>query len=184
MSTPGARHPGDGWVQCRCGQRHWGVNGAAGLLVWRHGSGTPGARGVEVLLQLRAPWTHHGSAWGLPGGAVANGESPAQAALRECQEETGLPAHLLVLGGSQTQQHPDWSYTTFVAQAPSDRTWDHLTPADAESVALAWTPLEPRGNRATWRTPRPAQAWADTPVLPALTAVWDQLASLLPPPHV
>ncbi|WP_139738503.1 NUDIX domain-containing protein [Actinomyces wuliandei] len=120
----------------------------------------------------------------MPGGAVANGESPAQAALRECQEETGLPAHLLVLGGSQTQQHPDWSYTTFVAQAPSDRTWDHLTPADAESVALAWTPLEPRGNRATWRTPRPAQAWADTPVLPALAAVWDQLASLLPPPHV
>ncbi len=71
-----------------------------------------------------------------------------------------------------------------MAQAPSDRTWDHLTPADAESVALAWTPLEPRGNRATWRTPRPAQAWADTPVLPALAAVWDQLASLLPPPHV
>ena len=25
--------PGDGWVECACGRRHWGLSGAAGLLL-------------------------------------------------------------------------------------------------------------------------------------------------------
>jgi 8-oxo-dGTP diphosphatase len=38
---------GDGWVSCALGHRHWGVHGAAGLLVV-----TPDR---QVLLQHRAP---------------------------------------------------------------------------------------------------------------------------------
>jgi len=38
----------------------------------------------------------------------------------ECEEETGLPAKALALGAEHTQVHPDWSYTTFTAQAPPD----------------------------------------------------------------
>ena len=56
---------GDGWVMCSCGHRHWGLHGAAGLLLIRRDLDQP-----RVLLQLRAAWTHGGGTWALPGGAL------------------------------------------------------------------------------------------------------------------
>lgn len=47
---------GDGWVNCACGNKHWGLNGAAGILI---------LRGTEILLQHRAPWVHNGDTWGI-----------------------------------------------------------------------------------------------------------------------
>ena len=35
VPRPFHRHPGDGWVQCAHGHRHWGLHGAAGLLLAR-----------------------------------------------------------------------------------------------------------------------------------------------------
>src|SRR5690348_6784882 len=59
----GVVHPlTDGWTTCALGHRHWGRAGAAGLLLHRDGSA-----GTEVLLQLRAVWSHHGGTWGTPG---------------------------------------------------------------------------------------------------------------------
>ena len=29
---------GDGWIECSCGSKHWGLNGAAGLLIYRDGA--------------------------------------------------------------------------------------------------------------------------------------------------
>lgn len=176
----GIRHPGDGWVECGCGRRHWGLRGAAGVLVWRRAQGTapsPGAAGggIEVLLQLRAVWTHQGGTWGLPGGAVAEGEDALAAALRECEEEAGIPATALMPGGRHVQAHPDWSYTTVAARAPSDPAWDRLVPADRESDALEWVALQPVGG--TWAAP------SDHDLLPALAAVWPDLAPLLPSPR-
>ena len=46
-----AHKDGDGWVDCVCGNRHWGKHGAAGLLL---------VRDRKVLLQHRAPWVHDG----------------------------------------------------------------------------------------------------------------------------
>lgn len=158
------RHPGDGWVHCGCGNRHWGVNGAAGVLVWRVWAGQ-----LQVLLQLRAGWTHSGGTWGLPGGAIASGEDALQGALRECEEETGLPGHLLVPGGQHVQQHPDWAYTTVVARAPSDPAWDYLPPVDGESDALEWVSVD-----ADRRPP------SDRKLLPALEAAWEGLLALVP----
>ena len=78
------RGDGDGWTRCALGHRHWGVFGAAGLLLW-HGDGA-------VLLQHRAEWSHHGGTWGILGGARNSGETAEQAAAREAAEEAGLAA--------------------------------------------------------------------------------------------
>lgn len=44
----------------------------------------------RVLLQLKADGRFGGGFWNGPGGKIAEGESPAQAAVREVREETGL----------------------------------------------------------------------------------------------
>lgn len=109
-------HDGNGWVVCRCGERHWGRHGAAGLLVARPGAGRSD---LEVLLQLRAAWTHQGGSWALPGGARDSHEDVVAAALREGQEEAGLEvASLSVVGQHPGVEHVDWSYTYVIALAP------------------------------------------------------------------
>ncbi len=122
---------GDGWVQCTDGHRHWGVFGAAGLLVV-----APGA--PWVLLQHRAPWSHAGDTWGVPGGARRRAETPTQAALRETVEETELDVDQLVLHGQHLEDHRTWTYITVVATAPSRLP---VVP-ERESVALRWVPVD------------------------------------------
>ncbi|EPI45366.1 nucleoside triphosphate pyrophosphatase, partial [Gardnerella vaginalis] len=41
--------PGDGWVMCDCGRRHWGHNGAAGVLLARRDEAT--GRVTHVVMQ-------------------------------------------------------------------------------------------------------------------------------------
>lgn len=104
---------GNGWVDCACGRRHWGRHGASGLLLTRPGVG-PGE--TEVLLQLRAAWTHEGGTWGVPGGARDSHEDDVAAALREAGEETGLdPSAVRVLGTSGGVDHGTWRYTYVLA---------------------------------------------------------------------
>ncbi|HSK23490.1 MAG TPA: NUDIX domain-containing protein [Egicoccus sp.] len=50
----------------------------------------------RLLLVRHADGTHR---WGLPGGAVEPGEHPADAAVREVEEETGLTVELLAVAG-------------------------------------------------------------------------------------
>jgi 8-oxo-dGTP diphosphatase len=49
-------------------------------------------RGGSILVARRAESQHLGGAWEFPGGKIAEGEEPADAALRELREETGLTA--------------------------------------------------------------------------------------------
>lgn len=47
-------------------------------------------RGNEYLIGQRPPGVPLAGLWEFPGGKVHSGETPAQAAMRECREETGL----------------------------------------------------------------------------------------------
>lgn len=144
---------GDGWTECTLGHRHWGLYGAAGLLVL--------APGPYVLMQHRAPWSHGGDTWGVPGGARAGYESVEQTARRETVEETGVDVDRLVLGASHVADHGSWSYTTFVALAPERLP----VVADRESVDLRWVPVD---------------EVEELPLHPAFAAAWPALQELLP----
>jgi 8-oxo-dGTP diphosphatase len=134
---------GNGWVQCRCGRRHWGLHGAAGLLLLRTGDITgwsdPRPAAAQVLLQLRAAWTHEGGTWGLPGGAADSHEDAVTAALREAHEEAGVePAAVRVVTTRVGVDHADWRYTYVVGLA-----LPQVQPRvrNAESDELRWVPL-------------------------------------------
>ena len=103
-----AARDGDGWVECACGNKHWGLNGAAGILI---------LRGHEILLQHRAPWVHNGDTWGIPGGARDSHESTIEGAFREAVEETGIDTELLTPLHTFTDDHGSWKYDTVIARA-------------------------------------------------------------------
>ena len=121
---------GDGWVQCDCGNKHWGLNGAAGILL---------VRGNEILLQHRAPWVHNGDTWGIPGGARDSHESVLEAAIREAKEETGIdPVHLTAVH-TFSDDHGNWRYDTVVAHA-TDLLIAHEL--NDESHEVRWVDIE------------------------------------------
>lgn len=117
---------GNGWVHCALGHRHWGRFGAAGLLI------TDGAR---VVLQHRAPWTHEGGTWALPGGARDSHEDVVTAALREAAEEGAVDPTTVRPIGEWIDDHGGWSYTTVVATVVGV-----VVPhaANSESLEIRW----------------------------------------------
>jgi 8-oxo-dGTP diphosphatase len=150
-------HDGDGWVSCRCGRRHWGLFGAAGLLLL---DARPGSAPVppRALLQLRAAWVHQGGTWALPGGARDSHEDVVATALREAWEEVGARARdVAVLEQVRGVDHGDWSYDYVVARAVRPLTLRVATP---ESDELRWVGLD---------------AVPDLALHPALAAAWPDL---------
>lgn len=93
--------------------------------------------GMKVALHLHKRL----NMWLQPGGHIEEGETPAQGALREAQEETGLPVrhhdgdgvffHLDVHPGPKGHTHLDVRY---LVRAPEITP----TPADGESAHVAW----------------------------------------------
>jgi 8-oxo-dGTP pyrophosphatase MutT (NUDIX family) len=143
--------PEDVWVDGPHG-RFWGANGAAGLLIADSG---------RVLLQLRAVWSHLGGTWGIPGGARKGDETPEQAAIREADEEAGVPPTLVDVIGTSVFDLGYWSYTTVLARA---RAPFEPFVGDAESVELRWTAF--------------AEV-ADLPLHPGFAASWPELRKRL-----
>lgn len=80
----------DGFLLCSCGSRHWGLRGAGGVCALREHEGR-----MQVLLQLRASWSHDGDTWAIPGGAIRWNESAFTGALREFCEETGIDSEYI-----------------------------------------------------------------------------------------
>ncbi|WP_084040041.1 NUDIX domain-containing protein [Demequina sp. NBRC 110053] len=149
------RDPGDAWVLGPGGERYWGRYGAAGVLV--HDD----ARGV--LLQHRALWSHHGGTWGIPGGALHEGESAIDGAMREALEEATVPRRAVEPTCTLVVDRQVWRYTTVVAHAVHAFT---PAPADAESLELRWVPVQDVSQLA---------------LHPAFRSAWSQLAGMIGP---
>ncbi|MCU6478830.1 8-oxo-dGTP pyrophosphatase MutT (NUDIX family) [Arthrobacter silviterrae] len=141
----GARDPGDAWVDGAAG-KFWGKFGSAGLLVFDAGRG--------ILLQHRAIWSHHGGTWGLPGGALHEGEAAVDGALREAWEEAGVPRLNVELLFTSVFDVGYWSYTTVAVLA---RTPFEAIVSDPESLALEW--VKPDGVARLPLHPGFASAW-------------------------
>ena len=142
-----ADRDGDGWVSCQCGSKHWGLNGAAGLLLIQQ---------RRILLQHRAPWVHNGDTWGIPGGARDSHESALEAALRESYEEIGIPAERVSALFSHVDDHGDWSYETIVASVDATPL---LFEKNHETLDLRWFSISEVG--ATRLHPSFAKSWPE-----------------------
>ena len=95
----------------------------------------------RVLLVRHAG--HHDE-WGVVGGAIEIGESPAQAAVREAGEEIGAEVRLVrlldVLGGPDYQvSYPNGDHTAYVtAVYAAELAGGVLRPDGSEVIGLAW----------------------------------------------
>ena len=129
------RRTGDGFLMCSDGHVRWGVYGAAGVVfVGRFPDGP------RVRLQKRSAFAHEGGTWSCAGGALDEGESALEGALREASEEVGaVPGGHSVLGETVFAPASDWSYTTFVVEVPTE----FGASINFETDAVAWdTPDE------------------------------------------
>jgi 8-oxo-dGTP diphosphatase len=141
------RRSGDGFVTLADGSHRWGLFGAAGVLV-RHvppagdgddDSGDGGDGGdAWYFLARRSMHTHLGGTWAIPGGALDEGETPIEGALREFDEEIGVPLHQhqFELVHEHEDDHGGWSYWTLVVDVP-DR-FDPPTALSWETAEVRW----------------------------------------------
>ncbi len=85
---------------------HWGKEGSGLLLT----------TGQKVLLLLRSRHVTEPRTWGIPGGAIEEGEDPLESALRESEEEMGLSFDSYrVIGNTVYQDEEDgFKYTTYI----------------------------------------------------------------------
>lgn len=121
---------GDGWVECTCGHKHWGLNGAAGLLL---------IRDRTILMQHRAPWVHNGDSWGIPGGARDSHETIIEGALREAKEEIGVEPHHITPLTTHLDDHGVWRYDTVIARADAYLVADEV---NDESHEVRWVAID------------------------------------------
>ena len=124
-----AHRDGDGFMLCDCGREHWGLHGAAGLLLVRTDLDPP-----HVLLQLRAGWTHGGGTWAVPGGARDSHEDIVTAAIREAREEVGVDSSRMEVRHVFADDHGSWRYDTVIAAG--------VYAANHESAETRWVPLD------------------------------------------
>lgn len=146
---PEPKNPWERMVDCQCKGRHFGLGGAAGLLLVRRDATQTNRPFTHVILQLRSFTTTAGGTWGIPGGALDEGENPGQGALREASEEVGLPQGcadgldptVVILSEKAFMDHGAWKYTTVFAELLKQ--FEPSVPqGDTESLEVKWVPIE------------------------------------------
>ncbi len=122
-------------MRCSDGHVRWGVYGAAGVVfVVRDTHGE-----AFVMLQKRSAMAHEGGNWSCAGGALDEGESPFEGALREASEEVGTPASAPRLIGTYVfEPATDWRYTTIVVEVDEP----FGASLNFETDAVEWFPLD------------------------------------------
>lgn len=149
------RRSGDGFLRCSDGHVRWGLFGAAGALFAVADGAAP-----RVMLQLRSEAAHEGGTWSCPGGALDEGETPMEGALREAAEEVGpVPEHRVV-GEHTFAPATDWSYTTVVLAVPEP----FGRPLTFETTLVEWVPVP---------------EVADRGLHPGFAAAWPSLAEIV-----
>ena len=94
-----------------------------------------------MLLQHRARWSAEGGTWGVPGGAISDGENPLEGGLRESYEEANIHPEDIQVVGSYLEDHGPWGYTTILAfERPGHQVDPRMN--DDESIALEWVDLD------------------------------------------
>jgi 8-oxo-dGTP pyrophosphatase MutT (NUDIX family) len=94
--------------------------------------------------------------WSLPKGHVERGESPAVAAAREVEEETGIRGHVIAELGTidfwfvADGQRVHKTVHHFLLEAESGE----LSNADVEIDEVAWVPLDELSGRLAYDTER------------------------------
>ncbi|HUA47985.1 MAG TPA: NUDIX domain-containing protein [Solirubrobacteraceae bacterium] len=130
MSTPTRPAPGERWTICRLDHVHWGANGGAGLLL-RHASAEGEPR---YLLALRSRSVDEPATWGMPGGAIRDGEMPEEAARREMIEEVAhVPAYRIA---AERVQDCGGGWRFHILLADVDRLFDAYS--QQETDATGW----------------------------------------------
>jgi 8-oxo-dGTP diphosphatase len=126
---------GEWWTVCAAGHVHWGADGGAGLLL-RH---LPAKGEPTYLLCQRSRWVDEGGRWGIPGGAIRDGESPETAAQRETVEEVGQLPHYRRTGIEPQDCGGGWLF--HVISADVDREFDAY--CGQETDTTGWFAAEP-----------------------------------------
>ena len=86
-------------------------------------------RGEEFLIGQRPVDVPLAGYWEFPGGKIEKDESPEEAALRECLEETGIAARILFAYPQHVQQYDyDRLQLFFLACEPIDSAQDPRAP--------------------------------------------------------
>ncbi|MCS7236722.1 MAG: NUDIX domain-containing protein [Thermoguttaceae bacterium] len=105
--------------------------------------------GGKVLARRRPPSVPWGNFWEFPGGRINPGESPGEAALRECREETGISLPNCEFLGKLFQDAPHAKQEVFFfgAEYPGDQTlqigdWAPGPETQHPMGDYLWIPLE------------------------------------------
>ena len=105
-------------------------------------AGIVAVSGGKILLTAQYRFLIKGVAWEIPGGRVDDGETPVEAAQRECLEETGFFCTDLTPLVSFRPGLDNVENLTSVFYSESVAERHPFVPDPAEALAIAWVPIE------------------------------------------